>query len=138
MKKHLERELIEIAPNLYRGIHLSRNRSLMYKGFECGDGWFTSLKEASLKVENILKKMPKKERRNNFAMHVISKNGCLRIYMSVINHTIEKFLSELVSETLTLCEKCGDTGERDIDKTRCPEHKNENNVRSHRNATIRN
>ena len=125
MKKHLEREIIEANPILYRGVHLPPTRSLMYRGFECGDGWFALLKEASIKTERLLKKMPKKERRNNYAMHVISKHGCLRIYMSLINEHIEKLLSELVTTSLHTCEICGSEGSRNNDKTRCKEHHDE-------------
>jgi hypothetical protein len=129
MQKHLEKELIKLAPDLYYGVRLSRNRSLMYRGFECGAGWFDLLKDASIDIETMLKKMPKKERKHHFAAHVISKRGCLRMYMSSSHPAIEARLTKLATASLGVCEKCGDEGTRAWDKTRCSTHTHENNVR---------
>ena len=123
MRKQLEREIISTCPSLYKGVHLPPTKCYIHKGFECGNGWFEILKETSLEIEKLLKKMPKKERRSNYAMHVISKHGCLRIYMSNINQKIESILSSLVSKSLTVCESCGEEGFRDDNNmTRCQKH----------------
>ena len=129
MLKKLERGIISTCPSLYKGIHLPPEKCYMHKGFECGNGWHEILQETSNELEIFLKTLPKKERRSNYAMHVISKNGCLRIYMSLINETIEKILSKLVSKSLIVCEVCGEEGFRKHNRTRCTQHHSFHNAR---------
>ena len=120
-------EVRENNPNLFRGTHLPPSRCWAYKGFEHGDGWFRLIQDASGKIESIIKNMPKKERREHYAMHVVSKNGCLRVYMSLINAEIESVLSDLVTLSLHTCEICGEEGKRVNNITRCEEHKDDGN-----------
>ena len=127
VQKHLEVEVREKNPNLYRGFHLPPSKCFAYRGFEHEDGWFQLIQEASNKIEGIIKTMPKKERREHYAMHVVSKNGCLRVYMSLINAEIESVLSDLVTFSLHTCEICGGKGERTNNITRCEEHKDAGN-----------
>lgn len=125
MQKALEKEIINKYPNLYRGKNLPPSKCWINRGLQHGDGWKDLLDEASSEVENLIKLMPKKDRKDTFAMHVVSKNGCLRVYMSTIQTDIENILNKLVTKSLKTCEVCGEEGYRKNDITRCGEHHDE-------------
>lgn len=51
MNKDLEQKLIKAAPLLYSNRYKNPKETCMCWGFECNDGWFDLLMEASVKIE---------------------------------------------------------------------------------------
>lgn len=110
MKNELEQELYKIAPDLYANRDGSPRETLMCFGFECGDGWFNLLKEASEKIQAHLNTMNARDRAPFRAAQVKEKYGTLRFYTDSTDDVIENIIREAESKSETTCEYCGQPG----------------------------
>lgn len=79
MKDDLEKAIVESCPILYKYYHGSEYETLMHWGFECDDGWFVPINEASKKIEKI-NRFLKKYNYEIVADQVKEKYGELRFY----------------------------------------------------------
>lgn len=106
-------KLLAAAPQLYRGRTLPVTQNLMAFGFECGDGWFGLLLEASEAIEEHITlkygHLPPEER--PLATQVKEKYGTLRFYAGG-DHTIHALTSHAEQQSECICEQCGEWGER--------------------------
>lgn len=95
MKKELELELVQLAPNLYID-YLSKDfsKSLMGFGFCCPDEWFKILKNLSVDLEKEILFLPASERSNYKAAQVKEKFDSLRFYMSSETDKMSKLIAK--------------------------------------------
>lgn len=111
--------------------HLFKDRddvkkSLMYFGFEHGDGWYNILENLFLEIEK--HKLPEDFR----IVQVKEKYGCLRVYFDPHLEDIDLLVAQAEGKSLLTCEECGDPGRlrtegRSWIKTLCEEcDKNDN------------
>ncbi len=97
----------------------------VYWGFECGDGWFTLIKELAEK----LNQLPESEEFK--VVQVKEKLGTLRFYMrakdgrksDALPHSILDLIRQVESQSAVTCEACGNPGKLSHKggwwKTRC-------------------
>lgn len=118
MNKKLDEQLCQKFPNLYRGRHNKTIPTLMGRGFECGDGWYTLIYVIS---ELLTKRNP-----DIYAIQVKEKFGGLRFYH---NGRDDYTLGiEMTAGTLSsyICEICGAPGFLNDNEgwwsTRCENH----------------
>lgn len=122
MNEKLAEQLCQKYPNLYRGRHSKTVHTLMGRGFECGDGWYTLIDVVS---ELLTKHSPE-----TYAVQVKEKFGGLRFYHN--GRDDYTFGIEMTAGTLSsyICEICGAPGIlHDNDgwwSTRCDKHASEN------------
>lgn len=100
MNEENTRKLIEASPHLYG--------DKFY--FECNDGWFDILLEASLKIETIIRTYPETMRQDLVASQVKEKYGTLRFYVSYYTEEIDEVIDVLERKSATICEVCGCAG----------------------------
>jgi hypothetical protein len=90
-------------------------------GFECGDGWFELLKEASIAIEAEINrieaqmtpeelKQAKEDCTDIKASQIKEKFGNLRFYLWGGNETIDKIIEEAEAKSAKTCEVCGKPG----------------------------
>jgi hypothetical protein len=118
MNEKLDEQLCQDYPGLYRGRHNLTERSLMGRGFECGDGWYTLI--------DVISELLTKHNPETYAVQVKEKFGGLRFYHDGCDdYTLGV---QMTAETLSnyICEICGAPGLlNDNDgwwSTRCEEH----------------
>jgi len=106
--------------------------NLMAFGFDCEKGWYPIIEEAFNKMEKVIEKMPKKERKH-FQKHfeifqVKQKLGGLRIYVNIYTDEIIEIINDAEIKAEKTCEVCGKPGElREVNHwyfTNCDEHYN--------------
>lgn len=100
MNIHNTKRLIEASPSLYGDRFC----------FECGDGWFSILLEASIKIESILQGYPKQIRDDVVAMQVKEKYGTLRFYISYYTEELDEIIDSAEKASCSTCEVCGNLG----------------------------
>ena len=106
--------------------HLFKDRedvkkSLMYFGFEHGDGWYNILEDLFLNIEKL--KLPEDFK----IVQVKEKFGCLRVYFEPHTEEIDTLVAQAEGKSLLTCEECGETGrlrtqDRSWVKTLCDKH----------------
>jgi len=118
MNKALDEQLCRSYPGLYRGRHSNSEPTLMGRGFECGDGWYTLI--------NVISELLTKHSPDIYAVQVKEKFGGLRFYHS--GGDDYSLGVEMAAGTLSsyICEICGAPGFlHDEDgwwSTRCDAH----------------
>lgn len=118
MNKKLDEQLCRKYPSLYRGRHSTTERTLMGRGFECGNGWYTLI--------DVISELLTTHNSETYAVQVKEKFGSLRFYHS--NRDDYTLGIEMTAGTLSshICELCGAPGFlNDNDgwwSTRCEEH----------------
>jgi hypothetical protein len=118
MNKELDEQLCQSYPSLYRGRHSSIERSLMGRGFECGDGWYTLI--------DVISELLMTHNPETYAVEVKEKFGGLRFYHN--NRDDYALGIEMTAGTLSsyICEICGAPGflndEDGWRSTRCDAH----------------
>ena len=125
--------LISSFPKLYcEANHLdSLENPFSVYGFECGDGWFSLLKELSSELTLLIESTPVKcincdqevHQHNStecerysptwpHAVQVKEKFGSLRFYMEgAVSPAMYSVIDAFESSSLTICEACGSLGE---------------------------
>jgi hypothetical protein len=122
MNKELDERLCQRYPGLYRGRHNPTERTLMGRGFACGDGWYTLI--------DVISALLTTHDPETCAIQVKEKFGGLRFYhTSADDYTLGV---EMAAGTLSsyICEICGAPGclndEAGWRSTRCGAHAREN------------
>lgn len=100
MNSENTRKLIEAGPHLYG--------DRFY--FECGDGWYHIILEATKKIESILRTYPESIRQDIVASQVKEKYGTIRFYISYYTEELDEIINELESQSAKTCEVCGGPG----------------------------
>lgn len=100
MNEENTQKLLQAAPSIYGDNFY----------FECGDGWFDILLEASIQLENQIKTYPKEERENVVALQVKEKYGTLRFYISYYTEEIDEIIERVETKSACTCEICGKPG----------------------------
>jgi len=87
--------------------------------FECRAGWYSIIRDLSLKIERILEKeaeeskIPEGEENEYikmFCVQVKEKYGTLRFYMTCTTDEISKLIEEVEELSSRTCEACGAPG----------------------------
>jgi hypothetical protein len=118
MNKQLDEQLCQSYPGLYRGRHTKAGHTLMGRGFECGDGWYTLI--------YVISELLTKHDPGIYAVQVKEKFGGLRFYHNGGNDY--SLGIEMTAGTLSsyICEICGAPGFLNDNEgwwsTRCEEH----------------
>lgn len=105
MTPELENKLIEDFPLLYQELPW---------GFECNDGWYTLIYEASAKLEAEIQKYIKLYPNDKLIPHCVQlkqKFGTLRIYMAYHLDEFDSIIKEAERLSGKTCELCGKPGE---------------------------
>jgi len=110
MDSKLDQKLVEKYPNLYRDRHTSMQETSMCWGFQCGNGWYKIIDEASNKLETLILKEPKETRSFFAASTVKEKYGTLRIYMISQTREMIEIISKALHESEKTCEECSKPG----------------------------
>lgn len=99
MNKEHTATLKEEHPILYGGIN----------GFDCGDGWFSLLRELSQRIEAINRQFISDNERV-VVMQVKEKFGGLRFYVNSSTMDIYRLIAEAEERSFKVCEECGEEG----------------------------
>ena len=113
MREELDDKLCKAFPLLYAERQLSMDKTAMCWGFECGDGWFDILWEASSKLEPLIKKWVEEnpdEEYHPCASQIKEKYGTLRFYMNFATEEMYEITEKAETESETACEECGSIG----------------------------
>ena len=100
MSENNTKRLIEAAPSLYGNAFY----------FECGDGWFNILLEASTSLQKQIETYSKDVRDDIVAMQVKEKYGTLRFYLSYYNEELDEIVQQVEKKSACTCEVCGSVG----------------------------
>ena len=113
MKKELEDKLVRDFPLLYKEYGGSQYETCMAWGFECSDGWFALLYEASVKLEPLIEEYRKENPQEEYlpcASQVKEKFGTLRFYLSTGTREMYAIVDEAEELSGKTCEVCGKEG----------------------------
>jgi len=110
MDEKLDKKLVTECPRLFKDRYAPMNVTAMCWGFDCGDGWFKLIYEASKKIEAIIEKLPEEKKQFYYATQVKEKYGTLRFYMSGETEEIEKIINKAEAKSAKTCEICGKKG----------------------------
>lgn len=105
MRRELEELLLAKYPVLFKG-RLDRN-SCMYRGIECGDGWFNLIDLASKEIENEISSLTKEEQEQFCYSQIKEKFGVLVLYLEKYNATLSNITSKYTSLSCETCMHCG-------------------------------
>lgn len=83
--------------------------TLMFFGFECGDGWFDLIWDLCEKIELHLKDKAAEEEPFE-VVQVKEKYGSLRFYTNWGTNEISELIEEAEKKSATICEICGKPG----------------------------
>lgn len=103
-------------------------RDAHWIGIECGEGWFTLLRELSAKLEALIVRLPLDARKEYRAEQVKEKFGTLRFYMSALTDEMSEAIRVAEEASAKTCELCGAPGvlrSRGWLKTLCDRHHEE-------------
>lgn len=103
MTYNLDTTLCLAAPQLYRDRHASMMSTCMCWGFDCGDGWFIPILQASVALEALITSTYP----NLKAVQVKEKYGGLRFYLNEYYDDAEAIVSTAEDACDLLCEQCG-------------------------------
>lgn len=117
LSKYLDKFLVDTYPILYRDrYNMERgNRTLMTKGFQIRDGWFSLLNEASFFLEreiHALREIGEEEAVSALprAFEVVSEGGTLKIRILGITRPMQVIVQRAEDASRTVCEECGSPG----------------------------
>jgi hypothetical protein len=96
-------QLFTEFPHLFAGKDLSPRENLMCFGFDCGDGWFTLIRELCQKIVAL------DPESNCIAVQVKEKFGGLRFYVHGATDKIYDLIEEAEEKSFFVCEDCGTT-----------------------------
>jgi hypothetical protein len=124
---NLDEALCKKYPKIFVNRHESPQKSPMFWGFECGDGWYDLIDQLCHNLQfntdhnsHIKDKYPQV-----VAMQVKEKFGELRFYVqeaSDVQYAVIHFASELSGHICDVCGKPGKRGGSGWIRTRCEEH----------------
>lgn len=113
MSPELDEKIVKSYPILFRNRHASPQQTCMCWGFECGDGWYDLINEASAALEAINAKCTEKDG-YIVAAQVKEKFGGLRFYLeghpSRFGKEVDEIISTAMNKSESTCEQCGKLG----------------------------
>lgn len=122
--------LVKHYPHVFADRHASLMVTNMCWGFDCGDGWFKIIKEASEKLEPLIVKLIEEypDAKNYFprASQVKEKYGALRFYLTSGTDEMRSIIAKAERKSSKICELCGKPGKlrgKELVYTRCEKHK---------------
>lgn len=101
MRKDLDEALCKEFPTLYIHRHGNTQYTAMCWGFECDDGWYSLIREASRKIVEVCP--------NAIMTQVKEKYGNLRLYHIGNDESLD-VEDWACKESKTICEVCGAPG----------------------------
>lgn len=101
MKKELQQELFDLAPGWFG--RTNPRASLMYFGFEVGDGWYKLLRQLIIDLKPVVSDKFK-------VVQVKEKFGGLRFYVDGASSVADKLIEEAERKSYTVCEVTGGIG----------------------------
>ncbi len=109
MRKELDDLLCQRYPNLFRDRHRDPSESLscMYRGFECGDGWFDLIDTL---CHLIVSKVKERSMPPVTVKQVKEKFGSLRFYFRGGNENTFELRRIAEDQSAHTCELCGQLG----------------------------
>lgn len=113
MNKRLEKALQDEFPNLYKDLYGPMDKTPMYWGFTCGEGWFVLIWQLSRKLEDMINKWIEEHPDDpNIprAAQVKEKFGLLRYYMDYGTDKMYNVIHEYENASGEVCEECGMPG----------------------------
>jgi hypothetical protein len=97
----MQEELFALAPEWFKRDDI--RVSLMYFGFECGDGWYKLLERLIIDLKEVAPK--------GFEVcQVKEKYGALRFYVSGSTETTDHLIQLAEAASQKICERCGKRG----------------------------
>jgi len=102
--------LCKACPNLYADRNADMRSTCMCWGFEIGQGWQKLVWDLSEKIEALILKLPKRDRKRCKASQVKSKYAGLRFYMDGSTDEMDTLISEAEDLSERTCEVCGEPG----------------------------
>lgn len=127
MDKILDDRLVTECPNLYRDRYASPQVTCMCWGFP-GNGWFNLIYDLSVRLEELILKLPEDKREHCKAAQVKEKFGTLRFYLDGGTKEMYTLIHEAEELSGSICEECGEPGKRQGKgwiKTVCDKHAKE-------------
>lgn len=115
MREDLERQLVQDFPRtFFREQPRSMEPFAMF-GIECGDGWYTLLREGAEKLEpifvDLIAKDPEGFKYGYYRTSQIKeKYGTLRWYLAGSSEEMDKIIDEAEEKSAVTCEQCGKAG----------------------------
>ena len=106
MDPKLDATLVKKYPLLYADRHKDMKVTAMCWGFQHGDGWYKIIDKLSAKLEALIKKEPKDERKGIKATTVKEKFGTLRFYMDGSTQEMGDLIRVAEMESARTCESC--------------------------------
>ncbi len=127
MNAEFDKQLCQKYPVLYR-YRQDMGRTLMYRGFECGDGWFTLI--------DVISELLTKHNSEICAIQVKEKFGSLRFYHKGVDYYTTGILVAAEVMAKWVCELCSApailNGDDGVWSTRCIEHTGKHLVSNYR------
>lgn len=113
MSPELDEKLVKAYPILFGDRYKSEMETCMCWGFECSDGWYDLIEEASRKLEAINAKITDPKQRI-IAAQVKEKFGTLRFYIDGAPEQYQEEVYAIIDEAErksgVTCESCGKAG----------------------------
>ena len=110
MKRELEDCLMKDFPKVYHKRCMTRRENCMPFGFECRDGWFDLIKQATESLNVEIMKFSPAEQRSYFVSRVYEKDGVLNIDMPNHTESMTMIIYTTRDRSQTICEECGKEG----------------------------
>ena len=108
MDRHaFEKHLQAKYPNLYCDMHGDMRKTCMAWGIDTGPGWYPLIEELSIKLEELIVKLPEEERTNYKAAQVKEKFGALRFYLAGGTKEMYDLVYKAEDDSAKVCETCG-------------------------------
>ena len=110
MDIELENKLFSKYPTLFPGgRNVDPNKSLIFFGIECGNGWYNLIDELMSKILELDK--------GCIVVQVKQKFGGLRVYIEPTNDKPYDLIIEYEAKSYLICEECGKYGELRNDRS---------------------
>lgn len=115
MNTRNDRYLTRKFPHLFASRYADMRETAMCWGFDCGNGWYRIIRDASAKLEPLIiaaiAKDPKAWEFGYFrASQIKEKYGTLRFYTSGMTPEMDAIVDKAESQSSKTCERCGKPG----------------------------
>jgi hypothetical protein len=109
MSPEKENSLVSAYPSLFRDVYKHPDKSLMFFGCECGDGWFGIINAAC----GLISKHCERTGLECYWSQIKEKFGTLRLYAAAGGHDpyVRGVISMAEEMSGVTCDQCGSPGE---------------------------
>lgn len=105
MRKELDDQLVSKYPEIFRNRHGDPRQTLMYFGFDCGDGWYDLIDLLCKAIQSYIDQNA--ECVQVVAAQVKEKFGSLRFYYNGGDEYVAGLVSFAEIMSIGICEFCG-------------------------------